>query len=208
MTAGDLPDRSQAVYTDADEIKTRLPEYHLIGEAGVSGAIKTRARFVHEESSDIHKELIAESLSAGKNVVADETGDSGYDDHRDARGTLRLGLASKVRQARDSGAGQVDCHFLSYPTDAAWERARERSMRTGREVPEAVVRETHSYAARNALRAMREELFDYIVLYDNDVPEGMPPRKVAERRRGEDEVIYDPEALKKIEAKAKERLGE
>jgi hypothetical protein len=55
---------------------------------------------------------------------------------------------------------------------------------------------------------MREELFDYIVLYDNDVPEGMPPRKVAERRRGEDEVIYDPEALKKIEAKAKERLGE
>lgn len=188
-----LPDTGHAVHTDADDVKLRLPEYNMIGESRVDDAIESRAVFVHEESSDVHKELVAESLAAGRNVVADETGDGGYPR-----------LVEKVRLARKNGAGQVECHFLSYPTDDAWKRAQARAKLTGRDVPESAVRETHASAARNAKRAIDEGLFDYIVLWDNDVPDGAPPRKIAERRLPEERFVFDPEALKKVEAKARE----
>jgi predicted ABC-type ATPase len=124
-------------------------------------------------------------------VVADETGDNSY-----------TKLADKVATADADGAGSIECHFLSFPTEDALARAVNRAKETGREVPESAIRETHASAAKNALQAMTDELFAYIVIWDNDVGLDEPPKRIAWHRRGDDIFVDDHVGYAKVVAKA------
>lgn len=109
---------------NADEFKDDIPEYH-------STNADKAAAFTHEESSYLVKAATAEGLDRGLDVVLDGTGDSSLNS-----------MLKKIKQARDRGY-KVKGYYATIETDEAWRRAQERGERTGRHVPENIVRNTH-----------------------------------------------------------------
>jgi predicted ABC-type ATPase len=176
-----VPDR--AVLVDPDHFKTMLPEY----KAGLAARDSHAAAFVHEESSEIGKQLQREASTAGYDTLMDGTGDSGIDK-----------LAAKVNQAKQAGQ-RVVAHYVTVDTDTAVARANERGQKTGRYVPEAVIRGVHAGVSRAVPEAIDRGLFDEFTLWDTNQP---TPRKVAEAR-GKSPTIHDRDLWDRFVAKGR-----
>ncbi len=159
----DLPEHP--VHIDVDGIKADIPEYQEMVAAGDTKA----AAFVHEESSAVSKDLLRHATSNGFDAVLDSTGDSSYEK-----------LAGKIAEMRAAGHRVVG-HYVTVDTEVAVERANARAAKTGRFVPESVIRETHAAVSRVLPRAMEMNLFDEVTLWDNNLQE---PRKVASASGG------------------------
>jgi predicted ABC-type ATPase len=144
----DVPDKTNAVHINADDIKEKLPEYAPM----VAAKNEQAAGYVHEESSYLAKRIQAASVETSRNIVLDGTGDSGVDN-----------LAKKVGSAKKQGYKTVAV-YASVDTDVAVERMVRRYVRTGRLVPEPVVRETHANVSRIFPAAVN--MFDSIKLFD------------------------------------------
>lgn len=168
-----------AVLSDPDEMKKKLPEYQKAVEEGHLWA----ASHVHEESSYMSKRLIGEAVAAGHNVVYDSTGDSAY------RGdSANPGLADKVEAMRAAGAARIEADYATIPTDMALERNAERAARTGRMPPADYVVSQHAKVSRVVEQASKEGLFDRLTLWDTTSRE---VRKIATFERGKPPEIYD-----------------
>lgn len=137
-----------SLLVNADDMKAELPEYSQMLRDGDP----TAAHFTHEESSYLAKRLQAAGFENRLNVTLDGTGDSSSDK-----------LRGKIATARNAGY-RVEGHYVTVPTDVAVDRANARGERTGRVVPESVVRGTHSAVSRTAADTYSD--FDAFDLYD------------------------------------------
>tara|TARA_B100000029_G_scaffold40251_2_gene37604 strand:- start:816 stop:5537 length:4722 start_codon:yes stop_codon:yes gene_type:complete len=177
----DVPDN--IVVVDADEIKDALPEYKALIDDRSSRA----AAYVHEESSYLSKEMFQESIDSGRNTQLDGTGDSSIEK-----------LRSKVASAREASSAQggtrVIADYITIDTEEAVKRARSRAIRTGRSVPESVVRETHASISRIFPDILDENLFDDIKLWDTAFD---PPKLILRKVDGVLE-IYDEAAYERF----------
>lgn len=165
---GDFP--TNAVSVNADYFKERLPEYyrHLKNDP------RQAAARVHTESSLIADRTRAAARAASMNVIYDTTGNSTYDK-----------LKKKVDSFRDRGY-RIEAHYATLDTDLAVKIANIRGEKTGRYVPEFVVRNTHASVSRTLDTAFQNNLFDSVNLYDTNV-QGRP-RLVASGTRSSFEV--------------------
>jgi predicted ABC-type ATPase len=177
-----------AVDLDADKVKAELPEYQEATRKGRTD----NAALVHEESSDLVKDLQHHASERGLNAIVDGVGNGGPGK-----------LAGKLDQWNARGY-QVDLKVVTLPTDVAVERSRARAARSGRVVPENVIREGHAGVSKNWAAVVSRDFVD-VELYDNDVPRGADARLIARKRRGTTNVeVLDRDAFAAFLAKAKE----
>lgn len=176
----DVPGEGEAVQVDSDGVKGKLPEYQAMVGAGNPSA----AAFSHEESSYLAKRIQAQAFANRQHVVLDGTGDSRPESVR-----------GKVQAARLSGY-RVEANYVTVDTDTAVARATSRAGRTGRVVPESVIRSTHSSVSRVFPEVAGE--FDSVNLFDNN---GSSPKLIARGRRGSSLEILDAPAYGSFLAK-------
>lgn len=164
----DVPGKGKAVEINADEVKGSLVK---------ADGLEQRpdwAAFTHEESSYVAKRITAAAMERGQDAILDGTGDSSA-----------ASLRGKISAARAAGY-RVEGHYVTCPTEVAVSRAQARGERTGRNVPEQVVRGTHAAVSRVVPEVARE--FDSFTLVDTG---GGSPRRVATGKKGEDLTIED-----------------
>lgn len=132
------------VLAAGDDIKAMLPEY----DGG------KQAHFVHEESSYLAKQIMQEASAKKYNVLMDGTGDGSPQ-----------GVASKIKQL--SMAGQpVRGIYVTVDVETAVQRNIDRAKRTGRYLPESVLRENHAAVSAVFPTIAMSGLFQTVDLYD------------------------------------------
>jgi SPP1 gp7 family putative phage head morphogenesis protein len=147
------------VNIDPDAIKTRLPEYNAMVDAGDVRA----AGFTHTESSYISQRMMDEATALKLDVLLDGTGDKSLDI-----------LTERVNRYRAQGH-KVIANYVTVPTDVAVSRAKARAIETGREVGESVIREAHEENSRVLPQAMDDGLFDEVTVWNTQVDPGTEP---------------------------------
>lgn len=175
IRSGDVHLPDGHVMVNADDAKEMLPEY----QAGVRDGNAGAAAFVHEESSDMGKRLAADALRSSYNTVLDGTGNGGIDS-----------LAKKIETARANGAKRIVGDYVTVDTDEAVRRAVLRGEKSGRHVPESIIRGTHASVSNTFRQAADRDLFDELRLWDNN---GSAPRLIYERTDGVERIL-DPAA--------------
>lgn len=176
---GELDIAPNSVEVNADLCKEKLPEWETAGS--------TRAQFTHEESSYLAKRTQAAAIERQQNILLDGTGD-----------TSPASMNKKIDGARNAGY-RVDAHYVTLPTDLAIKNARERGERTGRFVPDEVVRATHVGVSQTFPAIVHK--FDSVKLYDTS--ERGNTRLILSGTKGAIDVI-DPKAYNEFLAKGKE----
>jgi len=182
---GKLP--KNIVKIDSDEIKNFLPEFQEMIAAGDERA----AAWVHEESSYLAKEITRRSRDRRFNVLLDGTGDSDLQ-----------GLQGKITPFRNLGM-KVKANYVTIPTEEAVSRAILRGQESGRVVPTTAIREIHRAVSRVFQDGVRNNLWDDVVLWDNNVPKNTPPRMLFEMHNGV-QTIHDPVGYQSFLAKGNE----
>jgi len=150
QSAGDLGVPVNTAIVDSDRVKDYLPEYQTMLEAGDPKA----AMIVHDESSHIGTVAVRESMRRNQNTLIDGTGDGGY-------GALR----EKIKILRETG-NKVEANYATIDTSLAVARAEERARKSGRAVPNAVIKRTHEQVSKVVPRALDEGLWDKFTLWD------------------------------------------
>ncbi|MFZ9867975.1 MAG: zeta toxin family protein, partial [Ilumatobacteraceae bacterium] len=162
-----VPQGKQAVQVNADDVKTQIPEYKSMTEIGDMKA----AAFSHEESSYIAKRIQAAGMERGTDVVLDGTGDS-----------TASSIGGKIDSAKSQGYKVVG-NYATVPTDVAIQRANDRGRKTGRYVPESVIRATHSGVS--SVFPQVAGRFDEVNLFDTTGR----PKLLARGRKGKIEIL-------------------
>lgn len=145
----DVPGEGEVVQIDSDHIKSLLPEYQQMVDAGDSGA----ASFVHEESSYLAKRVMATAFEGNLPTLLDGTGNS-----------TASSVQKKVDGARAAGF-KVTGLYATVPTEVAIQRADARGAETGRVVPHSVIEGTHASVSR--IFPDLAEMFDDLMLFEN-----------------------------------------
>ncbi|MBT25087.1 MAG: hypothetical protein CML60_01605 [Rhodobacteraceae bacterium] len=155
IKSGDVELPEGHVMVNPDDAKEVIPEYSVIIENGDDWA----AAYVHEESSDMAKELMARSIrDESMPTVLDGTGDSSF-----------AKLTRKVETAREQAkGGRIIGEYVTVDTDVAVKRAIDRGKREGRKVPREVVEGTHESVSRVFPQAAEADLFDELRLWDTN----------------------------------------
>jgi predicted ABC-type ATPase len=146
IESGDVTLPRGHVLVNPDDAKAVIPEYQQL-----VAAKDTRASsFVHEESSDMAKQLTRESLSRGHHTVLDGIGNGAIDD-----------LAAKIAKGRAAGAKRIVGDYVTVDTDEAVRRAIARGEATGRFVPETTIRHGHELVSKTFYQATkRDDMID------------------------------------------------
>lgn len=171
-----------AVVLNADDLKAQLPEYAERAQRGDT----TAAAFSHEESSYLAKAIQRVAFARKLNVTLDGTGDSSPESVR-----------KKITGAKAAGY-KVKGFYVTASTDEAVRRAVARGEKTGRVVPERVIRGTHKNVSQ-VLPEIVDDL-DSLVLYDteNDLAE------VVRKDEGGELQVTSPDLWAQFLAKAEE----
>lgn len=183
IRSGELNMEENIIAADGDGIKLLLPEMQEGLEQGDLGI----AAVVHEESSYLSKLIAKEAGAGGYNVYMDGTGDNSL-----------TSLISKVDNLR-AGGQFVEAIYVTIDVDTAVERAWARAAKTGRMVPEAIIRLAHASVSRVVPQAVAAGIFDKFSLWDTSFS---PAQKIAEAW-GSDLVILNQEAYNKFLEKGK-----
>ena len=148
----DWPD--DAVVIDADAIKRLLPEFdkHKPPEDA--------AGFTHSESYMIAQRIIQMAMERNLDIIVDGTGVTD--------------MESKIKTSKRAGY-TVRGVYVTAPVSQALRRNNERFKKTGRKVPEGIVRTTHSKAS--SMAPILAPRFDSFELWD--ARDGQPPVQIA-----------------------------
>lgn len=176
-----VPDARSAVHVNSDDVKERIPDYQSMTAKRDLQA----AAFSHEESSYLAKRIQAAGMERRTDVVLDGTGDSSA-----------ASIGGKIDGARSRGYRVVG-NYATVPTNVALERANARGLKTGRFVPETVIRETHKGVS--AVFPDVVSKFDELNLFDTT----SGPRLLARAVGGKLDVV-DPSGYASFLAKAGE----
>lgn len=177
--------KMRGVVINPDDVKAQLPEYSTMKAAGDKAA----AAYVHEESSAIAKQVMARAIAGKRDFTLDGTGDSNY-----------AKLAGKVAEAKAAGY-RVHGQYITVDTDTAVRRAALRAQKTGRVVPETVMRETHAAVSGTFRQAIANGLFDSARLWDNN---GAQARPIGVKPHGGIWSVQDTAAYARFLAKENE----
>lgn len=109
-----------------DDIKDMLPEYRK----GVRNRYWPAAANSHEESSYLSKRVFDEALNSGKHIMIDGTG-----------GKLK-NYKKQLKQLKDAGY-KVGLMAIDKPQDEGVKDAVNRAYRSGRFVPEQIIKHTY-----------------------------------------------------------------
>ena len=172
QTAAGVVDAKNSVHIDPDEIKQLIPEHHAIEQAGDYRA----ASVVHEESSDIAKELQRRAIEGRYSVVIDKT-----------LGNPEKGL-QLIQNLHDAGY-EVRLTGVTVDASEAMIRALERYYNSGRlPVPGEMVKAHQGF---NAAFEQYARAADGAQLFDNT---GAEKKLLANAHEGEllfvDEAAY------------------
>lgn len=178
---------------DSDHIKSLLPDYAEMVATGDVEQVGKAAAFNHEESSYLSKKIVKQSIESRFNTLLDGTGNGSYHS-----------LKNKVNAMRANGM-QVVGQYVTVDTEEAVRRSNARAEKTGRKVPESVIRKTHEGVSAVLPRAAQEGIFDEWQLWDTDG--GGDPRLVAEGKKKEGRIA-NPELWGRFLKKAGESTYE
>lgn len=182
VDALDLP--TGVVRIDPDRIKATLPEYQAL----VASRDPSAAVIAHEESSDIAAALLASCFAQRLSVVVDGTGDA-------EEGKF----VNKLRRALAHGY-EVSVAYADVPVEAALARQRKRAERTGRAVPEDVLRATYAAVAARSDEVLALDGLRRVALYDTSVK---PATLYAEKLGDAPLNVSDADRLEAFRAKAR-----
>lgn len=180
-----IPAKDRAAHIDPDSMKAAIPEYNLAVAFGRSWA----AAHAHEESSYMAKLGVHRALRSGHDVVYDSVGDSGIDK-----------LTAKVAGFRQHGAKRVHAEYVTVDTETAIARSAARAKKTGRMVPESVIRQGHADVSRTFKAAVDRGLFDSARLWDNS---GSRPVLVFSFEKGSGGRVHDQTLWEQFVAKGR-----
>ena len=169
---------ANSAVVNADDFKTLLPEYEA-----ADGTFD--AAFVHEESSYLTKKALSYGYDRGFSMTLDGTGDGST-----------ASLTRKIGQARGAGY-QVNGYYVTVDTETAVARAAARGAKTGRYVPEVIIRKTHDKVSEVFPKVA--DRFDTLQLVDTST---RPSTLVAQKTAGSSIRIMDHEAYARFVAKA------
>lgn len=165
------------VVMDADAVKERLPEYQDAADIDRSRgrSAKNAAAMVHEESSMLAKQIRDEGFKMRTNLILDRTGRSFENSKRD------------IEQAKAKGYRVVLIYAHVEDPEIAIPRVQERAERTGRLVPEAVVRDAYNVIPKtfNSIQHLPDE----VAVFNTSK---FPPT-LAYSRSAAGEVVHDTE---------------
>ena len=174
--------KGNAAAVDPDEIRAMFPEYEPLIERGAINA----AAITHKEASHLAERIIKEGQKRNLDMIADGTGDGDY-----------AHFVKKVAGYRKRGAGKITANYVTIETDEAMRRMLKRAERSGRYVPEDILRKTHSGVSMVVPRALADDLFDDFALWDNNAF-GKDPVLIARWAKGEPLEILDAEKWKRF----------
>lgn len=178
----DLAGRKDVIAIDPDRIKTMLPEYMKLLDAGDPSA----AAAVHEESSALAKAIVKRAQDQGYSVLVDTTGSSST-------------FVDKLEASAAKGY-DVKVTMFSTPTNEAITRSVSRGDRSGRYIAIQPLKTAHKGASTELDKWRSSKGIGEWRVYDNS---SAPPKLVAEGGGGK-ETIYDPVLWKAILAKKDE----
>ena len=160
--------------SDCDDIKEQLPEYAHFKKQDPSSA----AMRVHEESMDIAMDAMDELIKNNKNLLFD--------------GTMKdVNKYSKIIDKLHKAGYQIQIIGTDVPVDLAIKRSNNRARKTGRKVPEGIIRGSHGGFAMTYPQLISK--VDGYSLYDNS---GDHPVLVQDEKR-----VYKPELLSEFTRK-------
>jgi predicted ABC-type ATPase len=167
---------TDALRVDPDEIKTMIPEYREWVNQGVGEA----ASFVHSESKHVFEHVTHSLVNANADFVYDTTGNGSYSN-----------LKTKIEDLKRKGH-KVRARYMTISLEEALLRAEIREQKEGRRVPKDQLIHNHQEVSTNVIKALTDNLFDDLELYDNSGTGD--PRLILTAKNGELEV-YEPELL-------------
>lgn len=127
IRGGDVKLPADAVDINPDIIRTMLPEYKALVDAGdKSASAKT-----HEEASHLSKLAMNLALLRKHHVLVDSVGNSEAGK-----------FARKIRATLDAGY-ETSVTYATIPVEEALARSEKRAKRTGRHVPAGYLRASH-----------------------------------------------------------------
>ncbi len=147
---GRIPDNTQAVHVNADDMKGGLGEFERMRMSSNDGDFFNAASFTHEESSYLAEMARKSAMAQSKSVVLDGTGNGNFEK-----------FGGKIDEAKGFGY-KVQATYLTVDTQTAVDRAFSRSLKESerRYVPESIVRGTHAKVSDTFPRAVAAGYFD------------------------------------------------
>lgn len=136
---------------NADDVKTRLPDYQKLAEVGDP----TAAAYVHEESSVVAKKAQELARERGVGVVLDQVGSN------------PAKVAAQIQSYVDAGYEDIKAVYVTVPTQVALDRAESRAKRSGRAVPTEVLKAAHRDVSNGFEEIARNPALKSVELYDN-----------------------------------------
>ena len=162
---GLVPSETEAAIIDPDFVKKALPGYDDGAGAGK----------VHGQSQTVTDKIIRDSASDGMDMVITGSGASRQLTH--------------IREANNRGESVVG-HWVHVPQSVASQRIRTRMNQNGRYIPDNTAHMAASIP-RTISAAFEEDLLEEFYLWDNDIPEGSPPKLIAKKVRGSKFEVFD-----------------
>lgn len=162
-----VPDPSNFVHVDADQVKEAMPEY----QSGLEEGDTDIANTVHTRSKNVAKSMATEAIATRRNLIFDATG-SDVAQYM----TMITAMRDKTKNYH------ITLAMSHLSPDEGVRRVAERAQQTGREIPENVVRDMYQWVPRNFPTLANQ--VDQAYLFDNMVPQGQPPIIVWETSNG------------------------
>lgn len=162
---GLVPSHEEAALIDPDFIKKGL-----VGYDDGEGAGR-----VHRESQASTDKTIGDAASDEMDMVITGSGASRQIQH--------------MREASKRGEKVVG-HWVHVPQQEASRRIKKRRDETNRYIPDNTAHMAQSIP-KVISTGFEEDLLDEFYLWDNDVPEGSPPKLIAKKLKGKDFEIFD-----------------
>lgn len=159
-------DDGTLVRVDADAVKKRLPEF---GQA-LAASAKDAAYMVHEESSYLAKRIRDLAMEQGKNILFDGTGANAKN------------YSDMIERLQAKGY-KVTLVMSDIPVEMAVQRAAGRAERSGRMVPEDVIRKIYDSLRPNFVKLAAKA--DSFQLWDNSEK---TPRMIWQKNNGIEQV--------------------
>lgn len=172
---------SAHVEVNPDIIKTMLPEYERLKQLDPERA----AHLVHEESSDLAKQLTRLAQERRMNIVVDGVG--GGKAPKDEPGGVGK-YHKKILDMRAKGY-DVRAVYVGAPVDQAWNDAVERGKSSGRVLREALVRHEHAAVANRFQDSIQPDTTIPVEVYYR---QGGTLTHIYSRPAGSDGKVLDP----------------
>lgn len=170
-----IPDRSQALHLDPDEIRELIPEYRdWLFNPAVSAPELT-----HAESMHLVQEGVKDAIANNLDVVHDTTGR----DFRDVLSNLDRAGYEKV------------AHFATGDLQQTIAQAEERARLSGRYRSPSDIARSFKGVARAIEGYIQSDTFDEFYLWDTT---SRPPKMVASKKKGQPLQVFDRAAWDKM----------